>query len=76
MYGKHITEETRKKLSAAKIGQGVGGNNPNSKLSDDQRREIYKSRWTNDVARKDLAEEYGVSTQCIYLICKNSFWAE
>lgn len=75
--GKTFTTEHRQRLSDAKRGKVSGGNNSNSKLADDQVREIRK-RYGHQVKGSGstaIAKDYGVSYRTILMIVNGQRYA-
>ena len=68
MYGKHHSEETKKKMSEAKKGKYCGENNPNSKpviQIDPNTNEIVNTySGTNEVARQTGFNQSAISSCC------------
>lgn len=50
-----------------------GEDHANSKISDDDRRDIFKMRSSGMIYR-EMSEKYGLTIPAIYYICKNDRW--
>ena len=63
--GKIRTPEGLKRLSEAHIGKGLGQKNPNSKLSDEERREIHRLLTETILTQKKIADMYNIHPSTI-----------
>ena len=73
-YGKPVSEETRRKMSQAKIGKYNGKNNPNSKLTEQQVLEILDLYYNKKETQVDISKKYNVTNITISVICRGETW--
>ena len=57
-----------------KFNKTGGEKNHQSKISDDQAREIYKLTKISDLYHKDIAKQYGISRSAVSMIATKKQW--
>jgi predicted DNA-binding protein (UPF0251 family) len=65
-----ISEEGRRRMSSSHIGKQTGENNPNSKLSEVQRNEIFELSEILHMKQKEIALKYNVSKSAIQQVIR------
>lgn len=69
LYEGSASDNTRDMLTRGRRKIPNGSNHPNSKLTDDQVREIRR-RWASGELRNHLAKEFGISFPCMDLLVR------